>query len=46
MMEHLIKLGFDANAKNELDETPLHLAAGAKFKGMSFVFAQIKIIKI
>ena len=46
MMEHLIKQGFDANAKNELDETPLHLAAGAKFKGMSFVFAQIKIIKI
>ena len=38
MMEHLIKQGFDANAKNELDETPLHLAAGAKFKGISPLF--------
>ena len=43
MMEHLINQGFDANAKNELDETPLHLAAGANFKGTAIVFLQSKV---
>jgi ankyrin repeat protein len=33
MTKFILKHGVDVNARNGLTETPLHLAAGAYFKG-------------